>query len=262
MSTARDNPRGVIRASLKGSLRTSGGGGGGADVVTSADVLFHLEAANYANDATWPDSGPNGYTFTKTGSPTQTAEWTNGLPAVDFPGGGNDFFTATGVLAVGTPASGHGFSFFYVGEFDAVSVAAMHLAPATSPAASNSFHWNNGFGNHGFFQSGPDCQFSTAAQIGLGEYFVVGGTFPEVRTGAEDTYTRAMGSNETIDDSADRTGDHAGPLTTWHIGSDKTAAVDMDGRIAEVVVYQDEIPQAEMEAKVAQLAAKYAILGA
>lgn len=262
MSAARDNPRDVIRASLKASVRTSGGGGGEeADVVTSAAKLFHLEAANYANGATWPDSGPNGYTFTKSGTITKTASWTNGLPAVSFPGGADTYFEATGVKAVGTD-SGTGFAVFYVGVFDVPS-SAMYLGPATGASAAYTNPWLLApNGDHVFGQQGPDIYFSSADQIGVGELFVVGMTYPASKSSTR-TYSRAMGSNETIDDSADRTLDNPGIMTVWYIGHTPFSGLPtMDGHLAEVVVYEDDIPRAEMEAKVAQLAAKYAILGA
>lgn len=258
MSNVKDNPRDIVRASLQESIRTAEE----PDAVTSAAQLFHLDAANYADGATWPDSGPNNYTFTKTaGLPTQTSSWTNGLPAVSFPGGADNYFEATGVKAVGT-ASGTGFAVFYVGVFDVVGVSAMYLGPATGATAAYTNPWIlAGNGAHLFGQQGPDIQFSSAGQIGVGELFVVGMTYPASRSGTN-TYSRAMGSNVTVDHFADRTADNPGIMTVWDIGHNPFTGLPMDGHLAEVVVYEDDIPKAEMEAKVAQLATKYAILGA
>lgn len=262
MGKVKDNPRDSVRASLQGSIRTAGAAPEEPDVVTSAAKLFHLNAADYTGGLTWPDSGPNNYTFTKAaGFPTLTSSWTNGLPAVSFPGGSDNYFEATGVKGVGT-ASGTGFAAFYVGVFDAVYVNAMYLGPATGAIAGRTHPWVfGGTGDHRFGQQGPDIQFSSAAQIGIGELFVVGMTYPETRFGTN-TYSRAMGSNETIDSVADRTLDNPGVMTHWKIGDNSFTGGPMDGHLAEIIVYEDNIPRTEMEDKVAQLAAKYAILGA
>lgn len=267
MSTARDNPRDVIRASLKASVRTSGGGG--ADLVTSAAKLFHLEAENYVNGSTWPDSGPNGYTFTKyeVGTITKTASWTNGLPALEF-AGANEHFLATDVTDVGSAPSGRGFAFFMVGEFNGTADnRVVGLAPSDDGSSDADSHmWRLRSGTFVLDQVGfYDVTQFPQSSVPAGSPWVVGCRFPASPAGGNTT-TYSLGNGTTTADSVVRRQPiyvPDAPLVKWRIGHGTSVfGPSFDGKMAEVIVYGDDITQQEMEDKVQELADKYAILGA
>lgn len=199
---------------------------------------------------TWTDKSSNAYVFTSHGAPQPVATTLNGLAAIAFNAANTTDFSKTGAVAIDGNTD---FTIFTVAKVAATNIVASIFTEDSNNTTGGDSQTRVLINNNKSHSLMSNTTVNRVSIVGTATW---GTTNPHI------TVFRRNGTamDQSTDTSADGTGTltgAAGTPTQMLIGKVAAASQYMTGTIAEIIVYNDNLSDADRDTVVTYLKAKW-----